>query len=194
MRKPVHCVGKTHCCIMTVLLHFVQYNIIYTLPSPHNTPIRNPLEDTSYKERPINWFNVQSEQQGYRKQLIFWKVHRNIHTRKAPSYVESDLVYPDSSIPFKMCSDCETCGLLNHYQEVCSDCEAYGLKKHGLTRSDCIAVFGSWRRHQYTITVYAHRFSFWWISHVLKTDVILTFGFNIHCRWVMSIKGPTYNA
>ena len=51
-------------------------------------------------------------------------------------------------MPIKMCSDCETCELLNHCNKkmkkrlpgrlVCSDCEAYGLKKHGLPRSDCI--------------------------------------------------------
>ena len=29
-------------------------------------------------------------------------------------YIESDLVYPNSLMPIKMCSDCETCGLLNH--------------------------------------------------------------------------------
>ena len=28
--------------------------------------------------------------------------------------VQSDLVYPNSLAPIKMCSDCETCGLLNH--------------------------------------------------------------------------------
>ena len=27
---------------------------------------------------------------------------------------------------------------------MCSGCEAYGLKKHGLTRSDCIAINESW--------------------------------------------------
>ena len=26
----------------------------------------------------------------------------------------SDLVYPSSLVPFKMCSDYETCGVLNH--------------------------------------------------------------------------------
>ena len=60
-------------------------------------------------------------------------------------YVQSDLIYPNTLVPTKTCSDCNACGLLNHckihrrgYQEVCSDCEAYGLQKHGLTRSDCI--------------------------------------------------------
>ena len=28
--------------------------------------------------------------------------------------IQSDLVYPNSMVPIKMCSDCETCGLLNH--------------------------------------------------------------------------------
>ena len=28
--------------------------------------------------------------------------------------LQSDLVYPNSLVPIKMCSDCETCGLLNH--------------------------------------------------------------------------------
>ena len=61
---------------------------------------------------------------------------------------QSDLVYPNSLVPIKMCSDCETCGLLNHceYKTIkevtrkCSDCEAYGLKKHGLTRSEWYTV------------------------------------------------------
>ena len=39
--------------------------------------------------------------------------------------IQSDLVYPNSLVPIKMCSDCEPC-------------EAYGLKRHGFTRSDCI--------------------------------------------------------
>ena len=28
--------------------------------------------------------------------------------------LQSDLVYPNSLAPIKMCSDCETCRLLNH--------------------------------------------------------------------------------
>ena len=54
-------------------------------------------------------------------------------------------VYPNSLISINMCSDCETCGLLNRrgYQELCSDCKAYGLKKHGLTRSGCISLVDS---------------------------------------------------
>ena len=48
--------------------------------------------------------------------------------------------YPNS------CSDCETCGLLNHCKwkmiaEVIRNCVrivAYGLKKHGLARADCL--------------------------------------------------------
>ena len=27
---------------------------------------------------------------------------------------QSDLIYPNSLVPIIMCSDCETCGLLNH--------------------------------------------------------------------------------
>ena len=30
-------------------------------------------------------------------------------------YVQSDLVYPNSSVPIKMCSDSEICGLLNNF-------------------------------------------------------------------------------
>ena len=30
------------------------------------------------------------------------------------NYIQSDLVYPNSLVPIEMCSDCETCGLLNH--------------------------------------------------------------------------------
>ena len=30
------------------------------------------------------------------------------------SFTSSDLVYPNSSVSINMCSDCETCGLLNH--------------------------------------------------------------------------------
>ena len=64
-------------------------------------------------------------------------------------HIQSDLVYPNSLVPIKMCSDCQTCGLLNHckqkmiwrgYQELCSDCETCGLKKHRLTRYDCISL------------------------------------------------------
>ena len=29
-------------------------------------------------------------------------------------HVQSILVYPNNLVPIKMCSDCETCGLLNH--------------------------------------------------------------------------------
>ena len=30
-------------------------------------------------------------------------------------FIKSDLVYPDSLVPFEMSSDCETNGLLNHF-------------------------------------------------------------------------------
>ena len=42
---------------------------------------------------------------------------------KILTVLQSDLIYPNSLVPIKMCSDCETCGLLNHtrgYQDLCS--------------------------------------------------------------------------
>ena len=34
-------------------------------------------------------------------------------TNKNAEDIETGLVYPNSLLPIKMCSDCETCGLLN---------------------------------------------------------------------------------
>ena len=58
----------------------------------------------------------------------------------------------NSLVPIKMCSDCETCGLLNHckwkmIEEVTRKCvrivrHTDYLKKHGLTRSDYTAIRG----------------------------------------------------
>ena len=33
------------------------------------------------------------------------------------SIIQSDLVYPISLVSIKMFTDCETCGLLNHYKQ-----------------------------------------------------------------------------
>ena len=45
-------------------------------------------------------------------------------------HAQSDLVYPNSLVPIKMCSDCETCGLLNKYcviENDISDYQEFGL-------------------------------------------------------------------
>ena len=77
--------------------------------------------------------------------LITWKLEQKMNII---CMVQAELVYPNSLVPVIMCSDCGTCGLMNHckykmIEEVTRkcvriNCEAYRLKKHGLTRSDCI--------------------------------------------------------
>ena len=44
---------------------------------------------------------------------IYNEIRMTIHERLR-YHIQSDLVYPNNLVPIKMCSDCETCGLLNH--------------------------------------------------------------------------------
>ena len=60
----------------------------------------------------------------------------------------SDLVYPNSLAPIKMCSDCETFGLLNHCkqkmtEEVTRKC--VWIVRHGLPRSDSMYTYNFFR-------------------------------------------------
>ena len=60
------------------------------------------------------------------KQLIVFDRRERVSKLTSEYYsILSDLVYSNSSVPIKMCSDCETCGLkkctcLNHFH-----CEEY---------------------------------------------------------------------